>query len=266
MKKLIFSALSIIFAVLAFTSCELNPKDLMTDGVDTGGILIPTPSVPYKLGGTPSFDIGINIPKGPGVASIEVYKKYTGKSEVLDQTLSTGSPNLTEDADVNLTYTYSQLSAGLDMPADELVLTIGDAWTLRYVSIMEDGRKVDVSKKSTITVANKYAGYYQCEGIFTHPVNGPRPINEKKFLTPIDANSCWGNAGDLGAAGYFVKLTVDPATNLVTCSTWDDGIEMANQPGKDNYFDPATGEYHVSYFYVGGTGNRLMDEVWTPTE
>ena len=33
MKKLIFSALSLILTVMAFTSCELTPNDLMTDDV-----------------------------------------------------------------------------------------------------------------------------------------------------------------------------------------------------------------------------------------
>jgi hypothetical protein len=266
MKKFIFSALSLILVVLTFTSCDNTPVDLTTADAKTGGILIPTPSVPYKLGGTPTFDITIDIPKGPGIASIKVYKKYTGKSEVLDQTMTVGSTNVTEDASVTLTYDYAQLSSGLDMPADELTLVIGDAWTLRYVSVMEDGREVSVGKKSTITVANKYAGYYQCVGVFHHPVNGDRPINEKKFLTPIDANSCWGNAGDLGGTPYLVKLTVDPETNLVTCSGYD-AIELFNTQGEDNYFDPADGSFHVSYYYVNtSTGNRLMNEVWTPVE
>ena len=265
MKKLIFSALSLILAVLTFTSCDKTPVDLMTGDVKTGGILSPTSAIPYKLGGTPSFDVTISIPKGPGIASIDVYKKYTGKTEILDQSVNVGSANATENASVKITYDYAQLTSGLDMPADETVLAIGDAWTLRYVSVMEDGREVSVSKKTTITVANKYAGYYQCVGVFSHPTAGDRPINEKKFLTPIDANSSWGNAGDLGASGYFVKLTVDPVTNQVTCGTWQD-IEMANYPGEENYYDPATGEFHVSYFYVGGTGNRIMREVWTPVE
>ena len=136
------------------------------------------------MGGTPSFDISISIPKGPAVTSIEVYKQYTGKAEVLDQTVNVGAANATEDASVSVTYDYAQLISGLaDMPADELTLVIGDAWTLRYVSVMEDGRKVDVSKKSTITVQHKYAGYYQCEGYFTHPTPGSsRAISEKKFL------------------------------------------------------------------------------------
>ena len=264
MKKLIFSALSLILTVLVFTSCDKTYTDLMTADVKTGGILIPTASVPYKLGGTPSFDVSITIPKGPGVASIDIYKKYTGKAEVQDMTINAASANVSADAVVKATYNYAQLSAGLDMPADELTLTIGDAWTLRYVSVMEDGRKVDIGKKTTITVANKYAGYYQCVGVFHHPVNGDRPINEEKFLTPIDANSCWGNAGDLGGTPYLVKFTVDPVTNLVTCSGYD-AVELFNTPGKDNYYNPADGTFHVSYYYINtSTGNRVMDEVWTP--
>ena len=94
MKKVIFSALSLILAVLTFTSCDTTPVDLMTADVKTGGILNPTAAVPYKLGGTPSFDISINIPKGPGVASIEIYKSYTGKAEVLDQTVTEVLPML----------------------------------------------------------------------------------------------------------------------------------------------------------------------------
>jgi len=263
MKKHIFSALSLILTVMTFTSCEITPDDLMTADVQTGGILVPTPSIPYKLGGTPSFDVNIGIPKGPGIASIEIYKKYTGKSEVLDQTISADDANVSEDAEISVTYNYAQLSAGLDMPADELTLAIGDAWTLRYVSVMDDGRKVDVSKKSTITVANKYAGFYQCEGVFSHPTAGARPISEEKYMTPIDANSVWGNAGDLGASGYFVKFTVDPVTNKITCSTWDE-IEMFNLPGEESTYDPATGVFTVKYGYTGATGVREMRETWTP--
>lgn len=263
MKKLIFSALSLIFTVLIFTSCDKTYTDLMTAEAKTGGMISPTKSFPYKLGGTTNFNINLDIPKGPGVASIEIYRKYTGKTEVLDQTISVGSANATEDKSIVVSYNYTKLIAGLSMPTNESVLAIGDAWTLRYVSVMEDGRKVDVSTKSTITVANKYAGFYQCVGTFTHPTAGVRPVNEKKFLTPISAYACWGNAGDLGASGYFVKITVDPLTNKVTCSTWLN-IEMINVPGESNYFDPATGKFYLSYFYVGSGGNRVMREVWTP--
>ncbi|MEI7524536.1 MAG: DUF4361 domain-containing protein [Mariniphaga sp.] len=265
MKKIIYSGLTLVFALMMLASCKNTYTDLMTADVKTGGILVPTKALPYS--GAPEFTIPLTVPKGPGVVSVEVYRTYTGNPvEVLDQTISVASANKTADKVISISYTYAKLIAGLNMSSDQGSLKIGDAWTLRYVSVMEDSRKVDVGPKTTITVANKYAGYYQCVGVFTHPVNGPRPINERKFLTPINAVSCWGNAGDLGASGYFVKITVDPATNLVTCGTWTGGsaIAMANIPGGDNYYDPATGVFHLSYFYVGATGNRLMNEVWTP--
>ena len=37
---------------------------------------------------------------------------------------------------------------------------------------------------------------------------------------------------DLGGSGYFVKLAVDPATNLVTCSTYAAPADIANFPGE----------------------------------
>jgi hypothetical protein len=184
----------------------------------------------------------------------------------LDQTVAVSSANKSADVEIQVPYTYAKLSEGLGLPANEGLLAIGDAWTLRYVSVMEDGRKVGVSSKSTITVANKYAGFYQCVGTFTHPTAGVRAVNEKKFLTPISAYACWGNAGDLGASSYFVKLTVDPVTNLVTCTTYTAPAEMANTPGEPNYYNPADGTFHISYFYVGSGGNRVMREVWTPVQ
>jgi len=267
MKKIIFSALSLVLVMMFSISCDETYDDLMTANVETGGILNPTKSFPYKLGGTTDFDITLTIPQGPGIVDVEIYRSYTGKGEVLDQTVSVGSANASEAVVVPVTYNYAQLSAGLGLPADEGLLAIGDAWTLRYVSVMEDGRKVDVSTKSSIAVANKYAGTYDCVGYFTHPVAASsRAIDEEKFLTPLSAYVCWGNAGDLGGSGYLVKLTVDPATNQVTCSTYGGPAEIANYPGEPNFYDPADGTFHLSYFYVGASGNRIMREVWTPVE
>ncbi|NEW78815.1 MAG: DUF4361 domain-containing protein [Gelidibacter sp.] len=267
MKKIFISIFSLVIVALLFTSCDTTPDDFMTGDVQTGGLVAPAKSIPYKLGGTASFGVKVDIPQGPGIVAIEVYKTFTGKATVLDRTVDIASENANADVSKTFTYTYANLIQGLSMPANELLLNIGDAWTLSYVSVMEDGRKVLNSAKTNITVANKYAGNYQAVGTFTHPTAGARPINEVKFLTPIDANSCWANAGDLGASGYFVTVTVDPVTNKVTCSAGPgSAAPMANFPGDptSNYYDPATGKFHLSYFYVGGSGNRIMREVWTP--
>ena len=263
MKKSIISFVSLVMVTLFFTSCENTADDFMTSNAKTGGLVSATKSFPYKLGGTTSFDVSISIPKGPGIVSIDVYKTYTGKSKVLDQTINVASANATGDLTKSIKYTYATLSAGLQMPADEGQLTIGDSWTISYVSKMEDGRSVTNTGTTKVSVANKYAGNYKCVRTFTHPTAGVRAVNEDKYMTPISAYACWANAGDLGSSGYFVKIAVDPLTNLVTCSTWGD-VEMANYPGEQNYYDPQTGKFHLSYFYVGGTGNRVMREVFTP--
>lgn len=265
MKKILFATLSLVFAAFLFSACDDTFDDLMTGNVKTGGMLYPTTGVPYKLGATPSFDITLNIPKGPAIESIEIYKKYTGKAEVLDQTISIGGANATAVVTKTVTLTYAQLIAGLTgMPADESTLVIGDAWTLRYESVMaDDGRNVRVATPTIVTVANQYAGYYQCVGIFYHPTAGERPINEEKYMTPIDASSCWANAGDLGGDPYFVKITVN-ADNSVTCSTYEDYIEMSNVAGEASTWDPVTGVFTLNYQYIGSTGARVMREVWTP--
>lgn len=265
---MIFTALGFLF----FSACN-ESEDLVTKDAKTGGLIVPTSSIPYKLGATPVVSIAVSIPMGPGINSIEVYNKYNdaaaGKvsESVLMKTVDISSANVKEEVAKPYTLTYADLIKGITvagkaLPANEALLAIGNSWELSYVSVMSDGRKVLNNAKTSIAVANKYAGFYQSVGVFTHPVNGPRPINEKKFLTPLTAYSCRIPAGDLGASGYSVVITVDPATNTVTFSGGAPTDMFAS--AARSYFDPATGKFYLHYFYVGGTGNRVMDEVLTP--
>lgn len=265
----------LVFTALGFliTACNKS-EDLVTDDALTGGLVVPTSSIPYKLGATPTADIAIVVPMGPGIASIEVYNVYnsnvTGSSsnKVLMSTIDVASANVSEEITKTLTITYNDLKKditidGAGLPADETELPIGDYWQLSYTSVMADGRRVVNNATTDIAVANIYAGFYQCVGVFHHPTAGDRPINEEKFLTPISAYSCRIPAGDLGSAGYAVTITVDPATNDVSFS---DGapVEMLPQADKRSYYDPSNGHFYLYYLYVGGTGNRVIDEEYTP--
>lgn len=263
-----------IFTAIAFMFSACNDsEDLVTKDAKTGGLIAPTGSIPYKLGATPTVSIAVSVPMGPGITSIEVYNKYNdaaaGKvsAEVLMKTVDVASANLTEEVAKPYTLTYADLIKGITvdgkaLPADEALLAIGNSWELSYVSVMADGRKVLNNATTTIAVANKYAGFYQSVGVFTHPTAGPRPINEKKFLTPLSAYACRIPAGDLGASGYSVVLTVDPATNTVTFSGGAPTDMFAS--ATRSYYDPASGKFYLHYFYVGASGNRVMDEVLTP--
>jgi hypothetical protein len=271
------SVFLLVFTMLGllFTACNKS-EDLVTSDAKTGGLVIPTGSIPYKLGATPTADIQITIPVGPGIASLEVYNKYVSlasgseSNQVLMKTMDIASANATADASKTLSLTYADLIKdlvidGASLPSDETLLPIGDYWELSYISVMEDGRKVINNATTVIAVANIYAGFYQCVGVFHHPTAGDRPINEEKYLTPLTAYSCRVNAGDLGASGYSVVITVDPATNDVSFSG---GVptDMFASEGQRSYYDPDNGHFYLHYYYVGGTGNRVMDEEYTPIQ
>jgi hypothetical protein len=264
-----------IFTAIAFMFSACNKsEDLVTKDALTGGLITPTSSIPYKLGATPVVSIAVTIPMGPGIASIEVYNTYTDvaakavSAQVLMKTVDVASANLTEEVSKPYTLTYADLIKGITiagkaLPANEALLAIGNSWELSYVSVLSDGRKVLNNAKTTIAVANKYAGFYQSVGYFTHPTpTSSRAINEKKFLTPLTAYACRIPAGDLGSSGYNVVITVDPATNTVAFSGGVPTDMFAS--ATRSYFDPATGKFYLHYFYVGASGNRVMDEVLTP--
>jgi len=263
----------LIFTLLGllFTACNKS-EDLVTADAKTGGLVYPTASIPYKLGATPSVDLKVLIPMGPGITKIEVYNSYTSgtaSAEVLLATIDVTGANATDEVEKLFSVTFADLRKditidGNPLPTDEGLLNIGDFWTLTYRSIMaDDSRSVLNNSKTKIAVANQYAGTYLCTGVFTHPTAGPRPINEEKFLTPISAYTCRIPAGDLGGAGYFVNITVDPATNDVSFSAGEP-TEILGSTTLRSYFEPATGKFYLHYFYIGGTGARVIDEEYTP--
>lgn len=271
MKKIIYSVFSLIFMVLVFTSCDENYTDLMTGEAKTGGILTPTKSFPYKLGGTKNFDITLDIPKGPGIVSVEIYKKYTGKSEVLDQTVSIGSANATADVTTKVSYNYAKLISGLSMPTDESVLKIGDAWTLRYVSVMEDGRKVEVGTKSLVSVANFFAGSYDLLMKYFHPTaGGTYPTSayggDRKStvnLIPISAYECTDYFGVWTDNKVTIKITPDYKVSI-TFNRTDAVSGDPNNAANVNSYNPATGVIKLFYYYPGSGGNRIFWAVYTP--
>ena len=272
MKKIIFSSFYLVLAALLFVSCDDNYTDLMTANVKTGGIVNPTSSIPYKLGSTPSFTITVDIPKGPGIDAIEVYKTFTGKGEVLDQTIDIGLANATADVSKTLTYTYEQLIAGLSMPEDEGTLNIGDKWTIRYVSVMDDGRKVDNAAVTTVAVANFFAGSYDKSMKYFHPTAGGvypttpySAYTEKIDLTAKNAYECddWFGVWE----DNKITIHIDPANNYAVTLTFertDAGVGDPNNPANVCSYDPATGVIKLFYFYPGSGGNRIFWAEYTP--
>jgi hypothetical protein len=277
MKNMLYKVFRISMLVLAVVMLKacVEPEDLVSENAGTGGLVVPiTSNVPYKLNATPSIDVNITVPKGPGIESIEVHNLFTTvngevSNDVVLTTLNIANGNSSADVDQNFNITYSNLITGLlvggnPLPADEADLSIGDNWTLSYVSVMSDGRRVVNNGTTGIGVANQYAGNYHCVGVFDHPTAGPRNIDEHKYLTPVDAFTCWTDLGDLGSAGYDIFILVN-SDNSCTVTIGPQAItDVFMTPGQENSFDPATGVFVLHYFYIGAGGSRVISETYTP--
>jgi len=143
---------------------------------------------------------------------------------------------------------------------------VGQNWVLAFQLTAVSDPKYTISNLDKgfvkINIKNKYDKEYDCVGVFTHPTAGARPINEQKRLVTVGANSNTTTVGDLGA-DYTVVITIDPVTNDVTFSN-SSPVAILPSSTQRSYYEPSTGKFYLHYYYVGASGNRVIDETYTP--
>ena len=143
---------------------------------------------------------------------------------------------------------------------------VGQNWVLAFQLTAVSDPKYTISNLDKgfvkINIKNKYDKEYDCVGVFTHPTAGARPINEQKRLVTVGANSNTTTVGDLGA-DYTVVITIDPVTNDVTFSN-SSPVAILPSATLRSYYEPSTGKFYLHYYYVGASGNRVIDETYTP--
>ncbi|TRZ73665.1 MAG: hypothetical protein D4R97_04900 [Bacteroidetes bacterium] len=257
------------FLILILAACNKNDVTTTKDAKD-GGLIKPLPAFFYKLGLTTQVDISITVPSGPTISEISVYNKFinndaTESNEVLLKTLTGFGSQYT------MSLAYADLRKdivinGSPLPAADTSLPIGSSFVLRYeVKMADDGRKVVNLATTTIGVSNFFAGPYLATGVFHHPTAGDRPLNANKDLVALNAFECWTTVADLGPNGYLMKINVNPTTNLAVVYAYGPTTpELHMTQDKVSKYDPATGVISLYYFYVGGTGNRVIEETFTP--
>lgn len=279
-NRIIFNVFLPLLALgLILGACQKN-DDLLTADAKTGGLAIAAKSIPYLLGATPKIDIAIEIPKGPGITSIEVYNVYLRKSDttysdkVLMKTLDVASANATEDVTKTLTLVYADLIKGISvggvaLPTDENLLPIGDNFTLQYVSVMADGgRKVLNNGKTSIDVANRWVGSYQMKGWTLRagdPVlTGNWTANWKlstvsAYAVQFWAIQKWADGSTVGGIGPFIlTMDVSGGPDAPMPVTVSDNVNSAvkNNPAYNNHYDPATKTFYISCYWGSGPTNR----------
>ncbi|HPN23305.1 MAG TPA: hypothetical protein PK758_15510, partial [Tenuifilaceae bacterium] len=225
-KFSIIFTLNIVF-VLGLTSC-LESVDLMTENVKTGGLIDATYALQYKPASTESVDVDILIYKGPKVKSVKIYKKFSHfiddggsisvseSADVLLRTVTVVDDNSVDTAIVTETFSWLNLATGIpqlpdgyNVPEDPTSASIGDYFTLSYVSVLEDGREVSCLPQTFIVVANFFAGYYQSYVMYSHPTLGDRDFYLEKELFTISSSECTTLFAIFEDAQMNIKINAD---------------------------------------------------------
>jgi len=285
-NRIIFNVfLPMLALVLILGACQKN-EDLLTADAKTGGLVVPSGIVPYKLGVTPTFNIDVLIPQGPAIKTLTVSYYYMRnsdgvKSNTLSYDLDIAGANATADITKQLPYTWATLIAGIVLPSDpqipasdldpSIAAFIGDYWLFSYVAVMEDGRKVVNNNTTKVSVANFFAGTYDDELLYFHPTAGGSYPDEaygglrksKKDLIPASATECYTFFGVW--ENNLTTIKIDASNNVTITFDRDDAVSGdPNDPTKVNSYDPATGIIQIYYHYPGAGGNRIFWEKFIP--
>src|SRR3569833_2350778 len=115
----------------------------------------------------------------------------------------------------------------------------------------------------TLGVKNIYDGDYHAVGtIAFHNDVGNRAWDKTKTLTTIDASTSITEAADLGGSGYYMYLKVN-ADNTVTVTPAPSAPNQTIQNNGECTYDPTTHTFTLNYKYIGGSGDRRMNETLT---
>jgi hypothetical protein len=163
--------------------------------------------------------------------------------------------------EVTYTNTLGQKST-VSVPSSVNTYTITDnnGKQIELKSAFVPNNGIDTFYSGTaIQTFNAYAGKYQAKGIFHHPANGDRSINEAKVLDRITDEIVQCNLGDLGSSGYFMQLKVN--ADLTVTITPAGATPNIDQHWGPNYYDPATKSFHLFYSYNTSAPRKVEETI-----
>jgi hypothetical protein len=273
MKNKILAIVSILAGILLLNSCLKDDTNYWVDEV-AGKMYatIPTNTLqalsmrPVPDADTFSFMVNIatDVPPSSDItvtlavdsAAVTAYNKRTGRAFLPFPTVEVLTPTITIAAGTrNAMVDCKVWGADALNACDNFIAAIS------IVSVSDPSIIIASNMKSyllSLPISNPYEGLYHSTGVFHHPVNGDRPIDEDKVLSTVDCRSVKTTVGDLG--DYEVIFSVnDDNTVTVSGAGLGPSQPIVQGPGTNTY-NPLTKTFTVDYYYVGGTGNRSMQE------
>lgn len=165
--KYIFIAM---FSLAIATSCTEDDNDELTGGATEGGLIdLNNSAVGYVVGNDGTYTVSGEVYQGENkTVGIDVYKSFTNSAteetseEVLFESFTFSDIQQGTSSDFSFSFKYEDLIEGISgLPANDADLNIGDSWTLKFVSVLEDGTEVINSATSKVSVGTRFAGTYE---------------------------------------------------------------------------------------------------------
>lgn len=254
--KYLFKNIYYLFAlsIVAF-SCN-ESEDLVTADAKEGGLMAVTnSSLNYVVGNTGPYtmEFFVNQNEDVSIESLTVYKSFVGQEILKDQndedSVVTYTSNEILDKEVaitetgnhymDLSYTFDELIAGLDvsgttLPTSDGDYIIGDKWTLTFESTLSNGETVTQGFSVNITVSTRFAGVYNVLdkdyfriGVDRSDLDNDWPAT--MTIASIDAITYelveWIGLFD----GNTLYFQIDPATGAITYpEEWNGTAQILN--------------------------------------
>ncbi len=108
-------------------------------------------------------------------------------------------------------------------------------------------------------IKNAYAGFYHSIGFFQHPTS-PRKIDRDKTLSTINATTSQTEFADLGTAVMQLQVNPDNSVKIIIPAGSSANAATVQTAGS---YDPSAKAFTLGYYYVGGSGKRIINEVIT---
>lgn len=165
--KYIFIAM---FSLTLATSCTDDDNDELTgDAIEGGLVNLDAAAIGYVVGNDGTYTASGEFYQGAEkTVSVDVYKSFTDSEtgattdEILFEEIDFSDIQQGFANDFSFQFKYEDLIEGLSsLPSNDAELNIGDFWTLKFVSTLEDGTVVTNAASVKVSVGTRFAGVYR---------------------------------------------------------------------------------------------------------
>jgi hypothetical protein len=159
-----------MFSLTLATSCTEDDNDELTGNAIEGGLVnLDATAIGYVVGNDGTYTASGEVYQGEAkTTSIEVYKSFTDSEtgtttdEILFETISLSDIQQGQANDFAFQFKYEDLIEGLSsLPSSDSELNIGDFWTLKFVSTLQNGSKITNANVVKVSVGTRFAGIYK---------------------------------------------------------------------------------------------------------